>query len=189
MAKKRTSKQRPSTKAASEIAALFEFQRVRLVHCEADLIPTQELAALRTEIGIQSTGHSQTGEDSRINVDLEFSLKAVDEKQDPNEQPSIAIAVKYQLTYGSNSVCSLDADHLRVFIQSTAISDAWPYWRELVQAMTMRMGLPPMSLPLSAKNPLSMENQGCVEPSKSHQAKKSTRKKRAAKKVATKKKR
>jgi preprotein translocase subunit SecB len=36
---------------------------------------------------------------------------------------------------------------LDAFVTRTATDDVWPYWREFVQSMTTRMGLPPMTIP------------------------------------------
>ncbi len=33
-------------------------------------------------------------------------------------------------------------------IQPNAVRDSWPFWRELVQSLTVRMGIPPFPVPL-----------------------------------------
>lgn len=40
------------------------------------------------------------------------------------------------------------AENLAAFAQTNAVVHAWPYYREIVQSMTWRMGLPPFPMPL-----------------------------------------
>jgi hypothetical protein len=34
------------------------------------------------------------------------------------------------------------------FSQTVGVQNVWPYWREFVQSMPARMGLPPLRMPL-----------------------------------------
>ena len=43
---------------------------------------------------------------------------------------------------------SFSSEELEAFGEVNAVFNAWPYWRELVQASLARMLLPPLTLPV-----------------------------------------
>jgi hypothetical protein len=181
MAEKKTGRRDQPGATAPEITPHFTLERIQLVHCDADLSLTGEHGPLHIEIALFCNAQSQGGNDPRIVATLEFSLTAIDQKDAPKTKPLIAITGKYGLNYRSDSPSRLYPDRLKRFIQSTAIPDAWPYWCTFVQSMAMRMGLPPIPVPLSAQSQLRKEPLP-------NQAKQTKRKETIARKAAGKKK-
>lgn len=60
----------------------------------------------------------------------------------------LAIAVTYLLTYRMENVAGITKTHVKSFAETNAVFNAWPYFREYVQSTTLRMGLPPLTVPL-----------------------------------------
>jgi preprotein translocase subunit SecB len=54
----------------------------------------------------------------------------------------------YEITYQLPQALNPAEDDLRDFAEINGVFNAWSYWRELVQSMTARMGLPPLVLPV-----------------------------------------
>src|SRR5208282_1041605 len=71
-------------------------------------------------------------------------------RRDPSEgsgtilSVSTTVELRYQLPRGS----SFSAADLRRFATVNGVYNAWPYWRELIQNLSVRMNLPPLTLPL-----------------------------------------
>jgi len=59
---------------------------------------------------------------------------------------ALKIAGKYSLLLTSEEAIS--EDFIEVFVKINVQMNTWPYFRELVQNMVQRAGLPPLTLPL-----------------------------------------
>jgi preprotein translocase subunit SecB len=62
--------------------------------------------------------------------------------------PLFSIVVTLELVYVLAPGVQLKASEIEAFAEVNAVHNAWPYWRELVQNVTVRMQLPPLILPL-----------------------------------------
>jgi preprotein translocase subunit SecB len=58
------------------------------------------------------------------------------------------IEAEFILRYSIDSIDGIDDEHVKAFGRINGIHNAWPYWREYVQSTTVRLGLPPLALPL-----------------------------------------
>lgn len=58
----------------------------------------------------------------------------------------LKIACVFRLRYSSNE--PLTEDFLEIFRKRNVPLNTWPFFRELVQSITQRMNLPPLTLPL-----------------------------------------
>lgn len=63
-------------------------------------------------------------------------------------EPAIRIAATFALVYQLPMSDEYTQDHYDAFGEINGLFNLWPYWRELVQNVTMRMGLPPLTLPV-----------------------------------------
>ena len=157
MAKKTGAKHEQPTRLTPEIVSGVKLERIQLVHCDADLTPADKHGPLRIEIGIACNAKCQDGSDPRIVVALEFRLTAMDQECAQESKPLIVITGKYQLVYKGGFPSPVEPDCLKEFVESISIPDAWPYWCGFIQSTAMRMGLPPMPIPLSAQGQLRKE--------------------------------
>lgn len=76
-----------------------------------------------------------------IDFDLKASVEGV-------SSPVITIAVSFLLAYRLRNFNELTDESYRSFAELNAVFNIWPYWREFVQNVTVRMGLPPLTMPV-----------------------------------------
>ncbi len=118
---------------------LLEVRLVRL-NVEARSFPIKP-AGTRLEIADEA---SYTPLDSGFEVFHRYSLLATDDLS-PSE-PVGRIEAEFALRF--KSVQPISQPYFEIFREVNLPVNTWPYWRELVQAMTARMGWPPVTLPL-----------------------------------------
>jgi len=75
----------------------------------------------------------------KISLDVRYNQK--------DESPAIHVRAAFVLEYSSSGV-RMPADVMGQFARTTAHLNVWPFWRELVQSTTTRMGLPAVPVPL-----------------------------------------
>ncbi|HVF12271.1 MAG TPA: hypothetical protein VNA87_04215 [Actinomycetota bacterium] len=75
---------------------------------------------------------------------------------EPNEPPELPadsvphldLTAMFLLTFSVRDRETVDVSDLEHFVVLNATFNAWPYWRELVQSTTLRMGIPPLIVPV-----------------------------------------
>jgi hypothetical protein len=77
-----------------------------------------------------------------------FKLTA---KDDSVEEPGISLSAKYVVCYQINKEVTLTKEFMKVFSNLTIGMLLWTYFRELVNNMVYRMGMPPLVLPLKKR--------------------------------------
>lgn len=63
---------------------------------------------------------------------------------DDDIAPALVIEATFELLYELDASDDVDEEDLEHFAYVNSTLHAWPYWRELVQSMTTRMGLRPL---------------------------------------------
>lgn len=77
------------------------------------------------------------------------------------EGKSVAdVVATYRLLYTIPKGLEPSIEELNSFARVNGIHNAWPYWRELIQSVLSRMGLPPVVIPLFRLVPKSAERSG-----------------------------
>ena len=87
-------------------------------------------------------------ESKQIVVTVSFMVRA--NAADAPESPEAAFHVEavFYLEYKINSFDGISDQHVQAFGKMNGVYNAWPYWREYVQSTTVRMGFPPLTLPV-----------------------------------------
>lgn len=67
---------------------------------------------------------------------------------DPENPPEVDIEAMFELTYSLQETDGISERDLEHFAFLNATFNAWPYWRELVQSLTVKAGLPPLVVPV-----------------------------------------
>ena len=67
---------------------------------------------------------------------------APDVSQD--DPPALHLEAAFELIYDLEDEVELDERELEHFAYANGTHNAWPYWRELAQSVTVRMGLEPL---------------------------------------------
>jgi preprotein translocase subunit SecB len=66
--------------------------------------------------------------------------------------PAIYVEAHYEIAYDLEGSSEKLSDKIAHRVQVTAAMNLWPFWREFVQSMTNRMGLPAFPVPLLYAN-------------------------------------
>ncbi len=82
----------------------------------------------------------------KVRANLELVLSA--EKEVSKKTADLLVKVQYELEYHLPSDFRVTRPELNAFAKVNGVYNAWPYFRELVQSMTLRMDLPPIVLPV-----------------------------------------
>jgi preprotein translocase subunit SecB len=85
--------------------------------------------------------------DDGFSTTISFEL-ATHGDTEVEDEPALLIQADFVLSYSVPSLDGLDQNNLVAFAAINGAYNAWPYWREYVQSMSLRMGLPPIVLPV-----------------------------------------
>ena len=131
-------------KKVSEVIPKIEIGDIRLAEASAVMNgnPAPATAELFAEHQIQS---AEVDGDLLV-VRVRFGLKI---KAPGDNQPElVSFAAIFRLVYSSAQMKELPTESVSQFANTNSVHNAWPYWREFVQNMIARMGLPILTLPL-----------------------------------------
>ncbi|MGC9454824.1 MAG: hypothetical protein ACP5HU_08150 [Phycisphaerae bacterium] len=135
-----------ATSQVAEVAGKVELKDIRVISFAAEQSP--ELLGsrmdVRQEIDTETIGHAEAGE---IRVKARLGADAVPLDQEPADV-AVRITVTFELTYRCEAVGGLSDEALEAFGKINGVYNAWPYWREFVHSTTVRMGLPPLIIPV-----------------------------------------
>jgi len=81
-----------------------------------------------------------------VGVNVKIRLDATYDGVETKESP-ISIFASFLITFSIAEPFS-NRHHLDEFVEHVGMRTVWPYWREFVQSMTVRMGLPPFPVPV-----------------------------------------
>ena len=133
-------------KLAGQVAPLVDIEDVRLLRLSGRVYPDTDLEAKSTARFPlpRSTRFRQDG--NNVFVEIRFTMEGVQERE-PVKKVVDLLAI-FQLSYRLNRPVKLTRPQLKAFSEINAPYNAWPYWRELVQGMIARMGLPRLVAPV-----------------------------------------
>lgn len=132
---------------AARVSAQVDLESIRLVESTCALgeaggpgpASVDFTAAGDTRVE-QSTG--------RVFVTVHFGLIAKRDEVAAANTFVTRVSATFRLQYRLTSAEGLDKRHYDAFGRLNGMFNAWPYWREFVQSMTVRMGLPTLIVPL-----------------------------------------
>ena len=138
---KRSAKTTP--KRYAQILKRTELLGVYLESCSATYKREIVFAKEGLEVSIRErASYTRQYEEIRINHSFYLTCKYPEMKKDF----VIKISATFCLLYTTDP--DFDDDFFDVFKEITLPIVSWPYFREFVQSMTQRMGIPPLTLPL-----------------------------------------
>jgi hypothetical protein len=115
---------------------------------ESRVDPLAPLPALRVEQGYRA-GYTRPDEHpSHVYVAVEFQLSAAGAAGSEPEPDVVTLHAEYLLVYAVQGDEDLPDDALEHFADLNGSYNAWPYWRELVQTVTGRVGLSAIVIPV-----------------------------------------
>lgn len=163
----------PRISQAAAVAGRVELQSIALLNVRADLSDDLELSEFGAfSADLTTDAHHRLGE-GWCSFVVSFRLiargvrpvseESADASGDPAEAPSEGrpddVLYSLNATYGANYSLSepagLETEHFEAFGQVSAVFTTYPYARELIQTLTARAGLPPLTLGL-VRSPLEL---------------------------------
>jgi len=142
----------PRIQRAVRIASRVSLADLRLLGCQCGQ-SEQTLAGaplsdnLNQAINIRSS-RNEAGPHGQIVLFITFRLFASDEPFEVGDQAPLLIEATFVLIYNLLEPIDTTETDIQTFGQMNGLLNIWPYWRELVQSSTSRMGLPPIRVPL-----------------------------------------
>jgi hypothetical protein len=138
---------------AAAVARYVDLNEVRLGELSAKLIGSRDalIQAAPWDLRFKRNMSAKLDEARKsliVLADLAVDVVA----HDPAISDALNCSCVYQLEYGFNVSGGPQGEDLRQYLAAFAnvngIYNAWPYFRELVQSMASRAGLPPIVLPV-----------------------------------------
>jgi len=124
-----------------------QIRDVRLIHCNCDQKPAAATKTNKRSYSIATSTDVQLDRDKGfIVVVAKFHFEASTGKK--SQEPVLTMDASFVLTYQIDSFEGLTQEGFKQFANLNGIYNAWPYWREFVQNMIGRMGLPPLTIPV-----------------------------------------
>lgn len=138
------------TERFARLVPHIHIHEVRLVECHVHTsihAPGQPgLPSLSIHPNTRAWIKSVPDKSGAFHVLAEIDVRVVHEGS--QRKPFVQVRGVFELRYNLNSGIKADRANLASFARVNSVFNAWPYFRELVQSMTVRMGLPPIYLPL-----------------------------------------
>jgi hypothetical protein len=133
---------------AAVVSDRVQISDVRVLKSSTELRTTKDLDEL--EFVLKSkvrVDYSVNDEKTQVIVRPSFSLSgSITTEQETD--PQLSIACQFLLLYEAATLADVAEENLQAFAQLNGVYIAWPYWREFVQTMVGRMGLPRLVIPV-----------------------------------------
>lgn len=149
MAKRRVEARAPSMTRMVDLAALVS-DRVQIKH----IILAESVARRRAlyagppaELSLKVHVKTKANEkDNLVQVFPRFTLIGRD--GDDGADELLRVEALFVVQYRVPTLEGITEKHLSAFGELNGVYNVWPYWREFVQSMTVRMGLPSLTIPV-----------------------------------------
>jgi preprotein translocase subunit SecB len=133
---------RSTYELAKSLIACANLRSIRFVKFAVQVDLPQGAAAEEVEL---STSGRSSGTAHEGGMNLTFDLKVQGKK---DENTIISIAGRLLAEYDLPDEEHPSPEQMKAFAKTNGMVNIWPYWREFVQASTLRAGLPPLTMPL-----------------------------------------
>lgn len=140
---------------AKKVASVVQMRSVTLTRAliESELDPVAPPPNIKISSRHRCRHQHDVGEDvNRIRVFADFMLEVIPVSEageaPENVQPAVSLEATFQLIYDAPLGQAFDVECLEQFAQVNGAYNSWPYWRELVQTATGRVGLSGVMVPV-----------------------------------------
>jgi preprotein translocase subunit SecB len=131
--------------AARQLIVCAELQSVRLATCKMSTKPRAQNPENDVSLKLRTKADGRKIDEKTLLCEFSFSLNATHESAD-SRPLEISLTLEAAYTIPSDVVSS--SKQIKAFATTNGMLNVWPYWREFVQSITNRAGLPPLTLPL-----------------------------------------
>ena len=131
----------------SRIVSVVQIESVRLCEgiCRSFVKPDEVAEAIDARL---SHAHSIVEAEDKEKLLVRVTFRCQVQKEDNEKAEQAEIFGVFELSYRIPGKESFSSDELEEFAQVNAVFNAWPYWREYVQASLVRMGMPIIMIPV-----------------------------------------
>lgn len=147
----------------SRLVAVVSIESVRL--CEASCRSFVDPSEVAQQINVKASQSTEVvkapgedGSDGALMIRASFRMVASADADEEERQAEVRGV--FELSYQVPVDETFSEDELEAFGSINAVFNAWPYWRELVQASLARMNMPVLTVPLYRALPREPENGG-----------------------------
>lgn len=179
--KKKTPSAEDTRRLAKKVLSNVKLSNIRLFSsmCFNNLDGDRPLpahAAQKVDINVKPRGRRSLV----VVADLGISVGYDSEHEyDSSHESPVLIEATFLLTYAITNEGPTKSE-AEAFASATATYNVWPYWREFVQSMTTRMGLPGITIPIFHLYSIVEGNKTSESSKSSPSRKKSKRSKRTS---------
>lgn len=150
MTKKKTASKKLKPDDLTALVQQVALRDLRLVGCKT-LFATPEIGlpeSLEQSINVK-TARGDGDDSNRLTCVITFRIVGNHADSElPEGVNALNLEAMFALLYDFESLGGVSNQQLQEFGQRNALFNVWPYWREFVQTMTTRMGMPPLKVPL-----------------------------------------
>jgi preprotein translocase subunit SecB len=143
LAANETNVQKINPERYREILSKTDLVDIRLDSCSVSF--SKENLALSEGLEVSIKDQATFSSQGR-NVDVVHKFRLVARNPGSKKKEVVRIAAAFCLTYATEH--PFDDGFFEVFKEISLPLNSWPYFREFVQSMTQRIGIPPLVLPL-----------------------------------------
>ena len=157
----------------SRIVSVVQIEGVRLREaiCRSAVRPNEVAPKLLAHPSWDVSITKPPGDDGVLLISADFRLDV--RTPDEDEEGSQAeVRGLFELSYRLPAAERFSAHELKEFARFNAVFNAWPYWRELVQASLTRMSMPVLTIPVyrvSSGNPAADDDRNTRVPNVTRQ--------------------
>jgi len=131
---------------AMAVSARVQIRAITLLSTTARRPPLGDKLPSNLELSIDVQSDLDK-EKQEIAVRISCSLFGRHDEQ-KHGQPALEIRADYWLLYSVATTEGLKPENVKAFGDLNGVYNVWPYWREYVQTTIVRMGMPPMPIPV-----------------------------------------
>jgi hypothetical protein len=136
-------------KAAWRFQTNAEFREIRLLDCSATLAEGFEPAAGRLRLSLEFDSRVLEAPSGAARFAVRATVRGNPKDADASQEVELlTVSCRYALEYTLRPSYTPSQEDLDAFKEGNAVFHCWPYFREMVQNVTMRMGLQITPLPL-----------------------------------------
>jgi hypothetical protein len=131
-----------STEQLSKSASVnsrIELQSIKLSRCQIIGIPKGECPKLPIKLTVTFSSSYAGTQAGVLSVGLDFRLDAKDSSE--TEKGVLDLSCTFEANYELLQSYEPAQDEIEAFAGGNAVFNCWPYFREIVQNLTLRMGL------------------------------------------------
>ncbi len=131
-----------------ELIAEVEIEDVRLVEANVATKVRSPSDTGAVDLLVNRTAEISEHQEENGTFFVVATMRAQLVPEEAKGEPLVSIETSFELQYRLPEGFHVDPQTLTTFAETNGLYNVWPYWREFVQSTFVRMGLPPLVLPL-----------------------------------------